>query len=271
MKSIEKETKKTFRKFGACSATYFHILDKEFGNTKEDWEKAADPLAGGIMQQGYQCGMIWGASMAAGRQAFKIENDRSKAIELSVGAAKELLSSFHKKHGTVDCSDITQTDFSSKFQFVKFIIFKARSCFSHAGKWAGEAINTAKESLSNNKTYSNSESLSCASEVLKIMGASEEEQMTVAGFAGGLGLSGNACGALSAAIWYNTKKFLEDNPDEKTYPNPAATKTIEAFYKASDFEMMCSNICNKKFKSVQEHSEYIKSGGCEKIIQSLSI
>ena len=38
------------------------------------------------------------------------------------------------------------------------------------------------------------------------MGGSEEEIAMVAGFAGGLGLSGNGCGALSAAIW---KTILE--------------------------------------------------------------
>jgi hypothetical protein len=36
------------------------------------------------------------------------------------------------------------------------------------------------------------------------MGASDEEMVLVAGFAGGMGLSDNACGALGAAIWMNT-------------------------------------------------------------------
>ena len=41
------------------------------------------------------------------------------------------------------------------------------------------------------------EPISCASEVAAKMGASDEEMVMVAGFAGGLGLSGNACGALA--------------------------------------------------------------------------
>jgi len=28
------------------------------------------PLAGGIMQNGYQCGMVWGAGLACGAEAF---------------------------------------------------------------------------------------------------------------------------------------------------------------------------------------------------------
>ncbi len=30
------------------------------------------PLAGGIVGNGYQCGMIWGAALAAGAQAYRL-------------------------------------------------------------------------------------------------------------------------------------------------------------------------------------------------------
>ena len=46
--------------------------------------------------------------------------------------------------------------------------------------------------------------MSCASEVVKKMGTSNEEIVMVAGFAGGLGLSGSACGVLSAVISIKT-------------------------------------------------------------------
>jgi len=42
--------------------------------------------------------------------------------------------------------------------------------------------------------------MSCASEVVRRMGGRDEERVMVSGFAGGLGLSGNGRGALSAAI-----------------------------------------------------------------------
>ena len=46
------------------------------------------------------------------------------------------------------------------------------------------------------------------------MGGTEEESIMVAGFAGGIGLSGNACGALSAAIWYKMLGWAKNNPDK---------------------------------------------------------
>jgi len=51
-----KDASKVFRKLRTCSRTFFHILNREFGHPKELEELAADSLAGGILQQGQQCG-----------------------------------------------------------------------------------------------------------------------------------------------------------------------------------------------------------------------
>ena len=114
--------------------------------------------------------------------------------------------------------------------------------------------------------------VSCASEVAKKMGASDEEQVMVAGFAGGLGLSGNACGALSAAIWINTLSWCRKNPG-KTPPffnNPNAKRVLKAFYEVTDSEILCTKISGQHFKTVNDHSEFIKNGGCEKLIDALA-
>ena len=56
----QNDAKDVFKKCGTCSRTFAHILNREFGHPKEDEERAMNPLAGGIMNQGHQCGMIWG-------------------------------------------------------------------------------------------------------------------------------------------------------------------------------------------------------------------
>jgi len=48
------------------------VLNNAFDHSLETEENAAMPLAGGIMQYGYQCGMIWGATLAAGAQAYRL-------------------------------------------------------------------------------------------------------------------------------------------------------------------------------------------------------
>ncbi|HSA94524.1 MAG TPA: hypothetical protein VLJ16_00640, partial [Acidobacteriota bacterium] len=59
-KRIRRDTKRQFLKKGTCSRALFFILDREFGHLQDDEERATELLAGGIVQQGYQCGLLWG-------------------------------------------------------------------------------------------------------------------------------------------------------------------------------------------------------------------
>ena len=52
-------------------------------------EHAAAPLAGGIMQHGYQCGMIWGAALAAGAQAYRLYGAGAQAETLHINRLLE--------------------------------------------------------------------------------------------------------------------------------------------------------------------------------------
>ena len=203
-KANPQDTKKVFWKLGTCSRTFFYLLNREFGCPIETEERAADPLAGGIMQRGHQCGMLWGSALAVGVEAFRYSDKLSHAIGIAITATQHVMESFTKRAGSVNCRDITDTDFLNKFEMVKYLLFKARHCYILAEKWAPEAIQSATEGLSRGQIDSPRLAISCASEVVKKMGGSDEEMVMVAGFAGGLGLSGNACGALSAAIWMNT-------------------------------------------------------------------
>ena len=144
------------------------------------------------------------------------------------------------------------------------------SCFKLAEKWAPEAIQSATEGLSHEQTDLPQLPISCASEVAKKMGASDEEMVMVAGFAGGLGLSGNACGALSAAIWMNTLAWCRKETGKSAYPNPNATNTLKAFYDATDSKILCHKISGQCFKTIDDHTEFIKNGGCKKLINVLA-
>ncbi len=144
-------------------------------------------------------------------------------------------------------------------------------CFNLIVKWTSEAAQAAKTGLTETINFT-SPCISCASEVVKKMGGSEEESLMVAGFAGGIGLSGNACGALSAAIWYKMLVWGRNNQDKSQtmFNNPDAKKILRAFYLQTDSEMVCRNICNRKFSTIDEHTEYIRNGGCKSIIETLS-
>ena len=140
MPGAKNDARRVFLKKGTCSRTFFFLLDREFGRPRENEERASDPLAGGLLNTGHQCGMLWGATLATGAEAFRRHPDREKAMTA--------------------------------------------------------AIRAARAGLEREETALPGGVANCASVVAGKMGGSEEEMVTAAGLAGGIGLSGNACGAL---------------------------------------------------------------------------
>jgi hypothetical protein len=261
-----------FLKKGACSHTLFFILNREFGLLKDDEECAADPLAGGIFQQGYQCGMLWGSSMAVGAESFRRCSDRGQAIGHAITATQHVIESFIKRTKSADCMDITSCDFTSKMGLVKYLLLgKPITCFRLAGKWVPEAIQSAYEGLSQEPTNLPETPISCASEVVRRMGGSDEEMVMVAGFAGGLGLSGNGCWALSAAIWMNGLARVRRQNYKPSFPDPEAKKILDVFLDATGYEMECSKITGQHFNTIDDHTNFIRNGGCEKLMQALAV
>lgn len=268
---VKLKAKRTFIKKGTCSRTFFYILNREFGHPKDEEEKAIDPLAGGILQQGYQCGMLWGASMAVGAEAFRRNEKPGEATGLAILATQHIMKSFVERTDSIECEDITQLDFTDKKGLIKFMLSgKFVGCFRLAGKWAPEALNAAREGLDRERTEYPRESLSCASEVVRMMGGSEEETVMVAGFAGGLGLSGSGCGALAAAVWMNALIHNRKGTGKSASYEPGADLTLKAFYEKTDYEIECNKICGQRFETLDEHTEFIKNGGCKKLINVLA-
>lgn len=266
----QQNVKKVFWKLGTCSRTFFYLLNREFDHRRIDEERAADPLAGGIMQQGYQCGMLWGASLAVGAEAYRRCDNRNQAIRVAIKATQTVMQSFVNRTNSVDCLEITGCDFNSNLSMAKYVLSgKFLTCYKLAEKWAPEAIESAIMGLSSNQTDLDQPVLSCAAEVARLMGASDEEMIMVAGFAGGLGLSGNGCGALSAAIWMKSLEWARNHPKKSSFNNPDAKNTFESFKAETDHEFSCQKICGQKFETVADHTAYIESGGCAQLIDAL--
>ena len=271
IKDGPKDGKKVFRKLGTCSRTFFYILNREFGHHRELEERASDSLAGGIMQKGHQCGMLWGTSLAVGAEAYRNCENQNQAIAVAVNATQKLMLSFSEREKTINCSEITHCDFSSKISMAKYFFSgKFLHCFNLADQWAPEAVKSAIEGLSSKKVSSTNECMSCATEVAKKMGASDEEMIMVAGFAGGLGLSGGACGALSAAIWMKALMWCREVKNKSPMKNPYSKKTLDIFYQTTKSKILCSDITGTDFKNIDEHTKFIKYGGCIKLIETLA-
>ena len=276
MKTIKSErvklkAKRTFIRKGTCSRTFFYLLDREFGHPLDKEEKAIDPMAGGILQQGYQCGMLWGASMAVGAEAQRRNADHGRATGIAILATQHIMKSFISRTSSIECEDITQCDFQNKRSIVKYMLSgKFVNCFVLAGKWAPEALDAAIEGLSNAQDDLPEQSLSCASELIRKRGGSKEEMLLVAGFAGGLGLSGSGCGALAAAIWMHALIQNRNQDSKAASYEPEKNPVLNAFYEETDYEIQCDKICGQQFSSLEEHSEFVRNGGCSKLISLLA-
>lgn len=266
-----KSYKKIFRKKGACSCAMYYILDREFGVWDEEGVRGAEPLAGGIMQQGYQCGMLWGSVMATSKEAFRRFDDKDKATAIAISSAQLLLESFRERTGCTDCIDVTKTDWHNKFSIAKFMLTgKFLSCFNLIEDWAPDAIQTARESLSDGKASYNLPPISCAYETANRMGASEGQCAAVAGLAGGMGLSGGGCGALATAIWIRTMACEKDGVKRSFMSNPYIDKVMKNFQAETNYEFLCSKITGRQFKTLDEHTEFIRNGGCGKLMGVLA-
>jgi hypothetical protein len=268
---VRRDTKRVFFKMGTCSRTFFYILDREFGQPLENEEWAADPLAGGILQQGYQCGMLWGASFAVGAESWRRCGDVGRASAMAVKATQHVMESFVNRAKSADCLDITSCNFSSKSSMAKYLLTgKFWSCFKLAEKWAPEAIRSAREGLALAQGDLPGQPLNCAAETVRKMGGGDREMALVAGFAGGLGLSGGGCGALSAAIWMTVLAEVRNQNWKLSFSDARTERILKTFYEATDYEMECFKISGRRFKTLDEHAEFIKNGGCDKLIQALA-
>jgi hypothetical protein len=271
------DAKKIFRQKGACSNTFCFLLNREFGNNDENYERSTDLLAGGLAQSGHQCGMLWGSSLAIGTEAYRQCGNCSKAIGASTAATQSTMQSFVQRTGTANCREVTGCDFNSKWDTMRYMVkvivggMDNMVCFKLAESWMPEAIKAASDGLTLATTYTKTP-VSCASEVVKRLGGSDQEIAMVGGFAGGLGLSGNACGALAASIWMNMLKWHRKNPDKKAkyFNNPVAKRVLKAFYDETGKEILCQKICGQTFKNIDDHTKFLNSGGCNKLIKVLS-
>ena len=86
-----------FVRCGTCSKTLMSLIDRQYGQELKPEEQATDPLAGGMMQ-GYQCGMLWGAALAAGAQAYQVHGPGPQAEVEAINASHQLVESFRARN-----------------------------------------------------------------------------------------------------------------------------------------------------------------------------
>ena len=253
------------------------VVDDSFDHPLKTEERATMQLAGGLMQNGYQCGMLWGAALAAGAQAYRLYGAGPQAETKAIIASQRLVESFRARNKEINCAEITEMNWkaSSQSQVVtqvlKFFIKGGPiGCFSMAARYAPVVFSEINSTISEKPVEAPSHPVSCAAMLAQKMGVSEKHIVMAAGFAGGIGLSGGACGALGAAIWIIGMNQVREGVKDFAFNNPDAQAAIDRFLESADYEFECSKIVGRKFEDAADHACYLRNGGCSKIIEALA-
>jgi hypothetical protein len=235
-------------------------------------EHAADPLAGGIMH-GYQCGMVWGAALAAGAQAYRILGKGPQAEAMAISAAQRIVESFRAQNKAINCREITGIDMASptRQMIMRFLIKGGPiRCFRMSARYAPLAFSQINTTFSEDRIEAPPAPVSCSAMLAHKMGVSDMHTVMAAGLAGGIGLSGGACGALGAAIWIIGMNSLKEGAGEIDFKAPYVRDAIDRFTQCTGDEFECSKIVGRKFESIGDHAGYLCGGGCSKIIEVLA-
>lgn len=240
-------------------------------------EQATLPFVGGIRQYGYQCGQVWGAALAAGARVHQQIGDGEEAQVRILMASQKLVEAFREESGEVNCHEITSLNKdSTNMDMVKYFLLKGGSigCFRMASHYAPLAYDIIEESLAVRDVHIPSAPVTCTAHLAQQMGACEKHQTMSAGLAGGIGLSGEACGALGTTVWIKAMQLKREAPELDLWKDESFgawfEATVETFLAASDYEFECADIVGRKFESVDDHAEHVQQGGCSKILEALS-
>jgi hypothetical protein len=233
---------------------------------------------GGLMNYGYQCGMLWGAALAAGAQAYRLFGPGPQAEAEAIYASQRLVDAFRDRNkNEFNCLEITDLNFKGKIQGKQLLKFFIKGgpigCLRMSAGYAREAFSEINTAFSENHFEELSHPVSCTAMMAQKMGLSDLHTVMVAGFAGGIGLCGGACGALGAAIWIIGMNCLEGGIDEKyIYYSEAfqsrVTEAIDRFLESADYDFECAEIVGRKFENIDDHADHLRAGGCTEIIEA---
>jgi hypothetical protein len=249
------------------------VVNASFDQALELEEHATLPLAGGIEQMGFQCGQLWGAALAAGAHAYHTYGPEPQAETAALICAQRLAESFRGSYKSINCLEVVDLDWKNP-KATQILGFFLRGgpirCFSMTAGFARAAISEINATFADNHLATPAPPISCAALLAQKMGASDLHTVTAAGLAGGIGLSGGACGALGAAIWVLEMNRVREGTGKVEYNSPEATEAIDRFLQRSGGEFECAKIVGRQFVNVTDHAGYLRAGGCSKIIEALA-
>ena len=284
--NIARSAEYWFNRSLSCSEAMFTVLNRGAGLTREAEEQAAHPLAGGILRQGHACGMLWGSALAAGVRAPAQFPDPALAGAAALFATGRVLEEFRAEVGAVNCREIIAGGLETMAGRVSYLTSgKPVACRKLAVAFAPRAHAALDRALQEFQPESLKQApRTCTQEFWRRArgGAGEREGVMVAGLAGGLGLSGNACGVLAAGMWALGLDFYQRQPAPRDSFWKALLQEVgvgtellrrcaalrHAFRDRHGSDL-CAAIMAGRFADADDHSRFVAEGGCRVVIEGM--
>jgi len=269
----------------SCSEASLTVQLRAFGIEEPLYEQALHVFSGGFMHLGYACGLLTGTAVAAGILTSKRFADSETASAAALDATRQLVKAYPEIAGSIDCRKITEislNNFRGRLRYVRK--GKGRECGRYHIKWAFRAQQVIEQALAKYEQHpATNACANCAVNTMKKLapsiGINEKDTTMVAGLAGGIGLSGNVCGALATWVFVlSISRYKKRNPEKRdsrlqaafqellgTQYRGAATRLQTAFRERFGSDL-CLDIVGRSFRNIQEHSEFIEQGGCQEVM-----
>jgi hypothetical protein len=188
-----------------------------------------------------------------------------------VFAAQRIVTAFRERHGETNCLELTETDWKDPGQMRKYFLRGGPvRCFAMAGRWSRLASTVLDDALASGHFEEADAPVSCTAELARKLGATECQVVMAAGLAGGIGLSGGACGAMAVVLWLTALKIGETEDGGPDYNDARLQDLVERFLEYSDYRFACSEIVGRTFEDTADHSSHLGCGGCAKILDALA-
>jgi hypothetical protein len=275
----------------SCSETMLTVLDRAAGLTWKELEEASDPLCAGIVAElDSACGALWGAALAAGVRARHRIMDRDEACRTALEATRRVMEAYARKGRPLDCGELLG---QKKWSFLQFMMRgNLRKCQGQLSELAPEFHELLEQTIVESRQHPRGgkarQAENCAVEAFRRVSSaiglkSDGYEVVAAGLAGGLGLSGNACGALAAAVLAVSLKYFQERNRPKHsmirsllqgvqvgvgWMEPS--KQISRGFRSRFGTKLCAQITGKSFARAEELAAHLEAGGCDAVLEEVT-
>lgn len=282
---IRGDAKQCWLRCVSCSEASFTTHNRCAGIEAPLEEQASHLLSGGMMHQGNACGLLSGAILSAGLQAARRFDDDATRTAATLNAAVRLAEAYPEVSGAVNCREITGQSVITLKEKARYLREgKARQCGRLLMKWASQADLFINDTLTEFEMGEPKPGCAnCATETYERIASEDELAQTgstyVAGLAGGVGLLGRNCAALTVGIlvltWrdYNARRFrgrdsrflgsLHELGLARFRKRPA--RLLEEFRREFGSDL-CVDIVGRTFVSPNDYTTYISEGKCREVV-----